>query len=96
MQDESCVNGRQNNNTEKRSLNFQQRHLDPPGRYHDPLAPPPPDDPPLNPPKLDPPLKPPKPELLLEPLLNPLLEYVLPPTENVAPELRALWITVLP
>lgn len=43
--------------------------LDSLGSYHDPLAPPPPDDPPLNPPKLDPPLNPPELELL-----NPLLE----------------------
>ena len=62
------------------------------GSYHEPLAPPPPDDPPLNPPKLDPPLNPPE----LELLLNPLLEYDLPPIEKEAPDVRALWMTVFP
>jgi hypothetical protein len=45
---------------------FQQCHHDWLTSYHDPLAPPPPEDPPLNPPKLDPPLNPPELELLLE------------------------------
>ena len=71
---------------------YEKNEIYPSKAYHDPLAPPPPDDPPLNQPKLEPPLNPPK----LELLLDPLLEYVLPPTENEAPEVRALWITVLP